>query len=226
MVKKKSIQFVISKKSITEPITKFGGLPYWIDKPQWPLSLSTNKPMQFICQIKLYNDIFQNIKAQMAYLFMTDDEDGSASTWEVDGGENAIILQPGNTKIPHSNISKGPTLYKMVKKLLKKQLVPESCEYAIELSDDEDPDFISQDQLFKMPDDEANKYKDCLAGNKIGGCPDFLQNDEFPDEGKWNLLIQIDSAKVPFSINFGDSGIGYGFINDQGTDAKFLWQCC
>ncbi len=35
----------------------------------------------------------------------------------------------------------------------------------------------------------------------------LMQVDE-----EWNLLIQLDSSSVPFSINFGDAGVGYGFI--------------
>lgn len=232
MLKKKTITFIESKKPIAEPVTKFGGLPFWIGKPQWPLSRSTNQPMCFICQIELFNDIFPDIEAKMAYLFMTYDEDDSASTWEPDGGENAIILQPGNPNIPHTDIKNGPTLFEMVIKLFKKRLfkkrpVPQLCEYAVELIEGEDPDFIPEMVLLKMPREERDEYTGNLEGDKIGGCPAFIQNDEFPDKsGTWKLLIQIDSTTVPFSINFGDSGIGYGFINNKGTDAKFLWQGC
>ena len=53
-----------------------------------------------------------------------------------------------------------------------------------------------------------------------------LQYDEYPyDDKTWELLIQLDSANVPFNINFGDAGVGYGFISPDGTKAKFLWQC-
>jgi uncharacterized protein YwqG len=64
----------------------------------------------------------------------------------------------------------------------------------------------------------------------LRGCvnvtPDFLQSDEYPDANPWNLLPQLDSAQVPFSINFGDAGIGYAFLSSDGQTAKFLWQCC
>ena len=63
-----------------------------------------------------------------------------------------------------------------------------------------------------------------LSGNKIGGTPIFLQADEFPGPGTWKLLLQLDSTTVPFSINFGDCGIAYAFISDDGSTAKFLWQ--
>jgi hypothetical protein len=39
------------------------------------------------------------------------------------------------------------------------------------------------------------------------------------------LLLQLDSTKVPFFVNFGDAGIGYLFLSADGQTAKFLWQC-
>ena len=55
--------------------------------------------------------------------------------------------------------------------------------------------------------------------------PFLMQGDEFPFEGNCRLLLQLDSSSVPFSINFGDAGVGYAFLNEAGNQAKFLWQC-
>lgn len=65
------------------------------------------------------------------------------------------------------------------------------------------------------------------CGNKIGGLPNFLQFKELPDgkEENWNLVLQLDSTSVPFCLNFGDSGVGYAFISNDGKTGKFLWQC-
>jgi uncharacterized protein YwqG len=68
-------------------------------------------------------------------------------------------------------------------------------------------------------------YWNAVEGNKIGGTPGFLQGDEFPASSNWYLLLQLDSVKVPFEINFGDAGIGYAFLATDGQSAKFLWQC-
>ena len=91
---KQMIEFVESKGPITEAVTKFGGQPVWVDKPQWPVSKRLKKPMQFICQIKIDPALFGECPAQMAYLFMTDDSDdpGMYDTWDPDGGENAVIV--------------------------------------------------------------------------------------------------------------------------------------
>jgi hypothetical protein len=82
--------------------------------------------MQFICQIAL-SDLGFNSPAKMAYLFMTDSDEGEFvdGTYEPDGGENAIILQPGMTELPTSEANAGPTLYRMAEKPGMDRLQPE-----------------------------------------------------------------------------------------------------
>ena len=60
---------------------------------------------------------------------------------------------------------------------------------------------------------------------KIGGPPVFIQGEEYPAGDGWRLLLQFDSASVPFYVNFGDTGIGYAFLSADGRSGKFLWQC-
>jgi uncharacterized protein YwqG len=102
----------------------------------------------------------------------------------------------------------GPTLYRMVEKPGRNRLVEVPCEFAVTLDLGEDIE----------PEDGF--------ANTIGGTPKFLQNDEYPQGGPWRLLLQLDSASAPFSINFGDAGVGYAFISEGGTIGEFLWQCC
>jgi uncharacterized protein YwqG len=64
-----------------------------------------------------------------------------------------------------------------------------------------------------------------VGGNKVGGTPGFIQGDQFPDGGPWKLLLQLDSDDVPFYVNFGDAGVGYAYISEDGRKGKFLWQC-
>ncbi|WP_346540003.1 hypothetical protein [Micromonospora sp. DPT] len=72
------------------PVTKLGGQPVWLGTPQWPVSRSLGEPMTFIGQFRLDSDG----EGCMAYLFMTDGEDYVDGTWEPEGGENAVIIQP------------------------------------------------------------------------------------------------------------------------------------
>ena len=225
MKKKYSIKFKLSQSPISKPITKFGGQPVWINRAQWPISKKTGKPMMFIGQIKLEPWLFGRIEGRMAYIFMTEDKKRDAQTWDPDSGENAIIIQPGSNRVKVLPIDIGPSLNRRVKKRGTISYLTEPCEYLVKLKLGEDPEYITEYEREDWDEVTFKKYAKALDGNKIGGTPIFLQGDEFPKGGPWNLLLQIDSTKVPFLINFGDSGIGYTFISKDGKKAKFLWQC-
>jgi uncharacterized protein YwqG len=224
MPKRASIEFVVCPDS--ESITaRFGGEPYGLPLPLWPVSKRTNEQMQFICQIPLEADLFPGAADAVAYLFMTSGGDGE-ETWAPDSGENALILVPRNELTDSVTVGDAPRLCRMVKKPWSKRLSPETCSYGAQLTFCDDPAFIPEAKLMEIPEEQARVYRDALDGNKLGGTPGFLQGDELPIPDPWYLLIQLDSARVPFWINFGDAGIGYAFINQPGTEGKFLWQCC
>lgn len=224
-MKRRSIEFFEAKKPVRELVTKFGGQPVWVSEPQWPLSRETGKPMRFICQIALSEEPFAITDPKMAYVFMTQDDDYVDGTWEPDGGENAVILQPGTTSVSVEPLAEGPTLYRMVKKMFKKRLVPEPCEFTVQGAISDDPAFVPESERTDWSDEKWENYANTLDGNKIGGTPIFMQGDEFPGPGSWKLLLEIDSTRVPFFVNFGDAGIAYAFLSEDGTKGKFLWQC-
>ena len=224
-MKRQSIKFVEARKPVREPITKFGGQPVWLSEPQWPLSAETGKPMRFICQIALSEELFGPTVSKMAYIFMTDGEDYVDGTWEPDGGENAVILQPGTTLLPIQPLADGPTLYRMVKNMFKNRLIPEPCEFTVQGTVSDDPAFVPESERLQWSEQKWEEYASALDGNKIGGTPIFLQCDQFPGPGSWKLLLELDSTRVPFSVNFGDAGIAYAFLSEDGTIGKFLWQC-
>jgi len=224
MAKRASIELVESGETKT-PALRFGGEPFGFPKGLWPRSRSTNQPLQFICQVPVSSDLFPGAVDSVAYLFMNygDDTEG---TWEPDGGENAVIIVPRTDLTDSLTIGDAPRLYRMTKKWLGKELVPKPCCFAATLAFSEDPAFIPQENLMDMSDQETRAYREALQGNKLGGTPGFLQNDELPISAPWHLLLQLDSTRVPFWINFGDAGVGYAFINGTGAEGKFLWQCC
>jgi uncharacterized protein YwqG len=78
----------------------------------------------------------------------------------------------------------------------------------------------------RMPEEQMRIYRAALGDNKLGGTPGFLQAEGLPFPEPWHPLLQLDSTQVPFWNNFGDVGIGYAFINGNGIDGRFLWQCC
>jgi uncharacterized protein YwqG len=218
-----SIGFKAVQDPITALVTKFGGQPVWLGEPEWPTSRSTGQQMQFIGQIALEQELFGDIPSQMAYLFMADEDDVD-NTFEAEGGENAVILQPGVPTTPVCPLAVGPTVQTILDTAPLRMSV--AWEYAAILTPRDEPDFTDQGVLWTNWDSQAREaYWDAVKGNKIGGTPGFLQGDEFPGPGTWQLLLQLDSTKVPFDINFGDAGIGYAFIAGDGRIAKFLWQC-
>ncbi|MGE3780535.1 MAG: DUF1963 domain-containing protein [Pirellulaceae bacterium] len=226
MPKKWLIEFHESSTPITQPVTKFGGQPVWVEQPQWPLSRETGHPMRFIGQIALTPELGYTSPAQMAYLFITDEEDDSYvdGTWEPEGGENAVILQPGTPRWPTRSQPTGPTIYRMVEKAGQELLQRESCEFSVQLTETDDIPFVSQEQRAQLSESEREAVEGVLDESKIGGTPVFLQGDELPFAGGWQLLLQLDSCSAPFCINFGDAGIGYAFLNSVGDQARFLWQ--
>jgi len=213
--KKYSVSFHPTSSPITEPVTKFGGQPVWIAEPEWPLSKATGEPMRFICQVALYPEIFGAVEGQMAYIFMTDGEDYVDGTWEPDSGENAVVIQPNGDNVATNPLATGQSLYQMKEQEGAELLQPVPCEFFVELKLGDDPERGFEDDMDGEAYDEV----------KVGGTPMFLQGEEYPEGGDWRLLLQLDSASVPFYVNFGDAGVGYAFISEDGRKGKFLWQC-
>ena len=191
--------------------------------------------MQFICQISLRDAPLEGTGDGVAYLFMTGgSEDGWVDgTYLAEGGENAVIVQPDGVPpavdlIPERE---GPSLYRM-ESGRDGSLVPVPCEYAVELTPGEDPEHVPEGERSDWSDEEYLAYYEGLEGSKIGGTPGFVQGDEFPEgageppEREWRLLLQLDSTGVPFYVDFGDSGVGYAYLAEDGSAGRFLWQCC
>lgn len=222
-----SITFHESTSALAGAVSKFGGQPFWLKEPQWPSSRETGHPMRFIGQVALHETLFPGGPLRMAYLFMTDEEKYVDGTWEPEGGENAVVVQTAESP---ENVGQqevlGPSLYRMVQKPGADRLTPEPCEFAVVLTRANDPVF--QPEEARLPAEgasDSNAYVEAIAGNKVGGTPMFIQSDEFPEGGPWLLMLQLDSTQVPFSVNFGDAGVGYAFVSEDGTAARFLWQC-
>jgi len=227
MPKHAKIQFSATADPITEPVTKFGGQPVWLAAPQWPLSHETGNPMRFICQIALDDAGVPMGAGKMAYLFMTDEAEYVDGTWEPDGGENAVIIQPGGAApgVAVAAIANGPSLYEMVQLPGAPLLTEQEREYAVRLNVKDEPAFVPEAGRADWTQETFGRYAEALDGNKLGGSPIFLQADEFPDDSVWHLLLQLDSTSVPFSVNFGDAGIAYVFTDPTATIGKMLWQC-
>jgi len=188
--------------------TKFGGQPDWIDKPEWPLSMEFGDPMQFICQIELEAIGFSDFEAKFAYLFVFE---GSYNAGRPDGGENAVILQPGdNSRFDIEQMLTGPSISR---------------------------DYKGWDVDLKLSIEKQDEMG--IITTKFGGEPLFLHHAEYPYTSterkevidgeeviiaeKWHLLIQLGDRFLPYFRNYG-MGVGYAFIRDDGKVAKYMWQ--
>jgi len=236
-----NLEFLKTSKPIENHVTKFGGQPTWLTEPEWPLSRGTNDPMRFICQIA-FSDLAldEPYDKGMAYLFMSDSETlidgelyGAYDQFDPEGGENAVILQPGTERlVDTSPLTKGPSLlpkkamYGFGDQVAAWAQANEYEEYAVQLLSANDPAFVSIDDLAEFPDSQRQQYREKLSGNKLAGVPGFIQPDEFPFSlGTSQLLLQLDSGKTPFYVDFGDVGVGYLFVEKGSGRARFLWQC-
>jgi len=162
--------------------------------------------MRFIAQVRL-PDSLRVGGQQMAYIFMTDYADG---TYDPDAGENAIILQPAKFEpiVQCAASAMGPTLQRPIDVPGAKRREFEDTELAVTLRDVE-PGGPESEQTM----------------SQFLGEPRWLQNEEVPRGGPWRFLMQIDSAEGQYDVNFGDAGVAYVFIAEDGTQARFFWQC-
>ncbi len=224
MTKKLTInKFVESTTPIKEPITKFGGQPVWLETPAWPVSVSWEMPMQFVCQIDL-RPLFKCDEAKLAYIFLThasfEDKDKFFDPDVIfpDEGENAVIIQPGGVLLVETEeLKTGPSLY---------TADGENCEFVLVVTEAEDPPFITSEDFQELPSAEREKYTDCIYGNKLGGVPYFFQGDEWPDEEQtWNLLLQLNTGHdLPFYLNLGASPQLMAFVSEELTHGRMLVQ--
>lgn len=224
---RQTIEFFEDSLGASSSRTKFGGQPDWLATPQWPLSKSTGQQMRFLCQIELDERLFPASTGQMAFIFITDGDEYVDGTWEPDGGENCVVIQPSDAPLPVSvtNHPTGPTLYTMREVAGNALLTPFDQTYGVTLTLATDPGFQPAHVRQGWSKEQFDAYASRLEGNKIGGTPIFLQNDEFPSDESWRLLLQLDATQVPFSVNFGDAGVAYAFIDMAGSKGRLLWQC-
>ena len=89
MVQSATIELSKAEAPITAPVTKFGGQPCWLEKPQWPVSLSQGIPMDFIGQVALSDvpSLPESLRSggRMAYIFMSGYVEG-IPTFDPEGG--------------------------------------------------------------------------------------------------------------------------------------------
>ncbi len=213
----RSIRYHEVATTIVEPVTKFGGQPIWLGEPEWPMSRSLGTQMRFLCQVALEPVLFGPTAGKMAYIFISDPDDGYAEdTWELDSGENAVIVQPGRPLVRTEPLATGPTLMRSTGPSLARGYAP--CEFAVTLEAGEEPAYVERFPGYEYGD---LSYLDrFLLADKIGGSPHFVQWPQLPDEPGWRLLAQFGAT--PCVLPFG--GLVYAFLLADGASGKMVWQ--
>ena len=179
-------------------ITKFGGQPDWMERPQWPVSLAwDNRPLKFVGQIRLNDFHYEPEKLSLAYIFMTQPKDRTDPFFDPDimipdEGESAVIIQPGG-KIPEyihvEDFPAGPTVDS------KNIWIPQTTE--------------TEETL-------TTEFKE-IDADKFCGIPAFISNSKVKSDSK--LLLQLHTNWLPFYVNAGGAPTMFVFLketNDRG----------
>lgn len=207
-------------------VAKLGGQPSWLEQPSWPQSAGFKAPMMFAGQFPVPGD-----HARMAYLFLTDDPDGTAETWDPEGGENALLIQPG--RVPDFLATKadstGPSLWR--RGASWNEHVP--VELRIETS------LLNPAEEQEL-ENEITRWDAARAGtflpaadtgisppdSYIGGRPRYWQS-ESGMPAPWRFFFQLDGCEgwdgEPYTLNFGDGGTGYAYLSHDEREGRFLW---
>jgi len=194
-------------------VSRFGGQPDWLEAPCWPVSAELGVPMRFIAQIRLPAE--PDAAPRLAYVFLTDEDEEYVDTFEADGGENAVIVQPGGVvPVDYEPLASGPSL-------CDREGHP-VC-FLLETDPPRDTGAVPAPGADQPQNATGTALGANLPAVQVGGTPAWVQGEETP-AGDWQLLAQIDSTQVPFWINFGDAGIGYVFLDTALTRGCLLWQ--
>jgi hypothetical protein len=204
---------------VTEPVTKFGGQPTWLGQPQWPLSAAQGAPMRFVCQIVLEPELVGAGPARIAYVFVShgdhghDVEEFDPDVILPDGGENAVIVQPGVFTGPTAPLTCGPTLY---------HDDGSPAEYTVDLVRDEDPEPVSAEAYRALPAGEQDRYFRAIDHDKIGGTALLSDDGDWPAGGPWRPLLRLATNWTPFHLNLGAAPVALAFLSDDRREGCLL----
>jgi hypothetical protein len=219
---------------IHAPVAKLGGQPVWLETPTWPLSRVLNTPMMFVGQFPVPGD-----PRRLAYLFVTDDDDGTAETFAPEAGENALLVQPGGRIPPFVAVTEtatGPCLWR--RGVTWNDKVP--VELAVELTRLDpaaeavlDAEVARQEGeragvILDLPDPDEVQADPLPPYSYVGGKIHMWQASLEVDAG-WRFFFQLDGGERQgpdglYAPNFG-GGSGYGFLSPDRREGRFFWDC-
>ncbi|GIG88168.1 YwqG family protein [Plantactinospora endophytica] len=213
------VKFRRAEAPVTGPVTKFGGQPHWLGPAQWPVSAAWGTPMRFVCQIVLEPELVGAGPVRLAYVFVThgdhgrDVEEFDPDVVLPDGGENAVVVQPGAFAGPTRPLTSGPTLY---------HADGSAAEYTVDLVRGEDPEPISFEAYLALPPGRRDDYFRAVDQDKIGGTDLPLDPADLPEGGPWRLLLRLTTNWTPFYLNLGAAPVASAFLSTDGREGCLL----
>jgi hypothetical protein len=223
------MSFRPSVAPIGGPVAKLGGDPIWLDEPFWPISSSLGTPMTFVGQFPLPGPL-----PRMGYLFITQDDDCTALTFEPDAGENALIVQPDGRRpsfLTGTPAATGPTLWRRGAQWTNR--IP------VELHIDLNPatDAAKSDFQRQVAHQDAERHGVILDDSEpdgsvcrsyLGGSPLCWQPTGIAIEAGWKFFFQLDGSEGwgddLYALNFG-GGTGYAYLSGDELEGRFRWDC-
>jgi HEAT repeat protein len=183
---------------VSEPVTKFGGQPVWLEAPTWPIA-ADGGPMTFMAQFRVPGE------DGLAYLFI-DPSDPDDLDFSDPGFGGCLLLQPGPPPARHLAQDVGPTYASEIQVL--ERFEPRSLwrlvEYLPALEEGLDfPDWTPLAQELALDRDDHRDW------NKLGGSPRYLQGG--PPAGQWRFLFQFTAALV--GREMADGAECYGLMD-------------
>lgn len=224
--------------------SKFGGLPYWEEKDEYPTDKNGNQ-LILLAQINFEKTPIEDERFPkqgiLQFFVGTDDLNGADF--------DDLTNQSGFRVIYHENIESGITREDIRSQGIRSnsdldgadgEYFPFYKEYEIEFEEDEEPISIAmedfetelsasveavtgegiEDMWDDLPAEEADYISETCngAGHKVLGYPYFTQYDPRGENGEYNGK-EYDTLLLQIDsigdIMWGDSGIANFFINEQ-----------
>ncbi len=217
----------VAEKPVTEPVTKFGGQPVWLEEPAWPVHPRTRVPLVFIGQFRVPGD-----EIRLAYLFL--DEDDRIMGTDPTSGEAVVLTQPRG-RVPSFAVigppeTQGRSLWRSGH---DETVIPVEWLVDLEpLSPESDAEANSHAAWWRYTRHEGPEV-DLPSGDEpedfLGGTAVLPNGRAWGlEDGSWQFLCQFadrgENAEDPFFLNFG-YGSGFVFISSDHREGRFLGDC-
>ncbi|WP_128979448.1 hypothetical protein [Streptomyces roseicoloratus] len=212
---------------VTDPVSKFGGQPVWLDGPAWPVHPRTGEPLVFIGQFRVPGN-----EVRLAYLFLHEegmDMGGNAA----EDGEAVVLVQPGGRIPSFASIgppsTQGRTLWRWgpddtevpVEWLTDLAPMPPELDEAASQAAAWSRWLRSEGPEVEYPYEE--RPKDFLEGEAL-----YPNDRVFGIDSSWLFFCQFEdrgeAESDPFFLNFG-YGSGFLFLSSDHLEGRFMWDC-